>query len=154
MIFLKNVEKDEYIVDYRKIQNLKGWIVKKGSADTMVLDRNIAIGVPFKQSRLVTGRVKYELENSKKEIKENLSGILVVATNKKGEMFKSATNENGEFYLNLQEDFYNIQIPTNVFGEGYFVEKSIFGADLMKENYLELEFKVIQRKRTINIKKQ
>jgi hypothetical protein len=154
MIFLKNVEKDEYIVDYRKIQNLKGWIVKKGSADTMVLDRNIAIGVPFKQSRMVTGRVKYELENSKKEIKENLSGILVVATNKKGEMFKSATNENGEFYLNLQEDFYNIQIPTNVFGEGYFVEKSIFGADLMKENYLELEFKVIQRKRTINIKKQ
>ena len=154
MVFLKNVDKDDYIIDYRKVQNLRGWVIKHGNADTLVLDKNIAIGVPFKQSSMVTGRVKYELENTKKEIKENLSGILIVATNKNGEMFKSSTNENGEFYLNLKEDFYNIQIPTNIFGEGYFVEKSIFGADLMKEKHVEFEFKVVQRKRIINIKKQ
>ena len=154
MIFLKNVEKDEYIVDYRKIQNLKGWIVKEGSVDTLLLDRNISIGVPFKQSRMVAGKVKYELENSTKEVKDNLSGILIIAINKKGEMFRTATNERGEFYLNLNEDTYNIQIPTNIFGEGYIVEKSILSVDLTKESYSEIEFKVIQRRRQMNIKKQ
>ena len=154
MVFLKNVEKDDYTIDYRKIQNLKGWVVKDRSIDTLVLNRNISLGVAFKQSKMVAGRVRYELENSTKEIIENLTGILIVAVNKKGEMFRSTTNERGEFYLNLSEDFYNIQIPTNIFGEGYYIEKSILQADLTKENYSEIEFKVVQRRRQINIKKQ
>lgn len=154
MIYLKNMEKDEYIIDYRKIQNLKGWVVKEGSVDTIVLDRNISLGVPFKQSRMVAGKVKFELENSTKEVKESLSGIMVVAINRKGEMFRSTTNDRGEFYINLSEDTYNIQIPTNIFGDGYRVEKSILPVDLTKEKYSEIEFKVIQKRRAINIKKE
>jgi hypothetical protein len=153
MIYLKNMERDDYVLDYRKIQNLKGWVVKEGSVDTLVLDRNISIGVPFKQSRMVAGKVRFEIENSNREVKESLTGIMVVAVNRKGEMFRSTTNERGEFYINLSEDIYNIQIPTNIFGEGFRVDRSILTVDLTKEKYSEIEFKVIQKKRAINIKK-
>ena len=79
---------------------------------------------------------------------------MVVAVNRKGEMFRSTTNERGEFYINLSEDIYNIQIPTNIFGEGFRVDRSILTVDLTKEKYSEIEFKVIQKKRAINIKKE
>ncbi|WP_255066750.1 hypothetical protein [Lacihabitans sp. LS3-19] len=154
MVFMKNVEKEEYIIDYRKIQNLKGWVPKDKNLDTLFLDRDISIGVPFKQSKMVAGKVKFEIENSNKEAKESLNGILIIATNKKGEIFRSTTNEKGEFYLNLKEDFYNVQIPTNIFGEDNRVEKSIISIDLLKENYSEIEFKIIQKKRKMNIKKE
>jgi hypothetical protein len=153
MVFLKNVDKGEYYVDYRKIQNLKGWVVKSGNVDTLNLEGDISIGVPFKQSRMVAGRVKFTLENSSKEVNESLGGILIVATNKKGDMFRTSTNENGDFYLNLNEDQYNIQIPTNLFGEGYYIERAILPVDLTKNQYSEVEFVVVQRKRSINIKK-
>lgn len=154
MVFLKNVDKGEYYVDYRKIQNLKGWVVKKGNVDTLYLGSDVSIGVPFKHSRMVGGKVRFVLENSTKEVNESLSGILIVATNKNGEMFRTSTNESGEFYMNLNEDLYNIQIPTNIFGDGYYVERSILPVDLTKNQYSEVEFIIVQRKRSINIRKQ
>jgi hypothetical protein len=153
MIFLKNAEEKQYIIDYKVIQNLKGWMVKDGTVDTLNLDRNISLGVPFKQSRMVAGKVKFENQNSN-EIPENANGILIIAINKKGEIFKSSTNSKGEFYFNLNKDFYNIQMPTNIFGEEYHVEKSIYSVDLSNENYSEIEFTVVKQRRKINIRKQ
>lgn len=153
MVFLKNVEKDYYIVDYRKIENLKGWVPKEKSLDTLYLDRDVSIGVPFKQSRMVEGIVKFEDENSIKTINDNHSGILIMAINMKGEIFRSTTNSKGEFFLNLKEDIYNIQIPTNIFGDDKHVERTIITVDLLKKDSASIEFKVVQKKRRINIKK-
>jgi hypothetical protein len=154
MIFLKNAEEKQYIIDYKVIQNLKGWMVKDGTVDTLNLDRNISLGVPFKQSRMVAGRVKFENENTYNNKIEAANGILIIAINKKGEIFKSSTNSKGEFYFNLNKDFYNIQMPTNIFGEEYHVEKSIYSVDLTNENYSEIEFTVVKQRRKINIRKQ
>jgi hypothetical protein len=154
MIFLKNAEEKQYIIDYKVIQNLKGWMVKDGTIDTLNLNRNISIGVPFKQSRMVAGKVTFENENTNNDKIETPNGILIIAINKKGEIFKSSTNSKGEFYFNLNKDFYNIQMPTNIFGEEYHVEKSIYSVDLTNENYSEIEFKVVKQRRKINIRKQ
>ncbi|MCA0364899.1 MAG: hypothetical protein LCH67_12720 [Bacteroidetes bacterium] len=153
MVFLKNVEKGDYVVDFRKIQNLKGWVIKGGSTDTLNMNQNVAIGVPFRQSQMVSGRVVFESENLRNQSKESVGGILIFAINKSGEVVKTATNSNGEFFFNLNKDTYNIQIPTNIFGEGISVSKSIIAVDLTQSEVPEVIFKVTQKKRQINIKK-
>ncbi|MBK9509988.1 MAG: hypothetical protein IPO04_11275 [Cytophagaceae bacterium] len=152
MGFLKNVDKGEYIVDYRKIQNLRGWVIDGGTLDTLNIQRNISLGVPFKQSKSVSGRVVLGTDN-KDQRKESLGGILIFAINKSGELIKTATNNNGEFFFNLNSDKYNIQIPTNIFEEGTTIERPIISVDLTKGEVPEVIFKVTQKKRQINIKK-
>jgi hypothetical protein len=150
----KNTEKGQYIVDYRNIHNLRGWIAKGGIRDTVNLEGNISIGIPFKKSKTISGKVTYKQTFSSEDSGPSLNGILVVAVNRKGEIFKAITNYDGEFFFNLNDDIYNIQVPNNVFGNNLTIEKSIKTVDLRTLNTTELEFKIIQKKREINIKKQ
>ena len=152
MAFLKNVDKGEYIIDYRKIQNLRGWVVNGGSLDTLNIQQNTSLGVPFKQSKSVSGRVVLASDN-KDHRKESLGGILIFAINKSGELVKTTTNTNGEFFFNLNSDKYNIQIPTNIFEEGTTIERPVISVDLTRGEVPEVIFKVTQKKRQINIKK-
>jgi hypothetical protein len=150
----KNSEKGEHIIDYRNVRNLKGWIASKGVRDTLMLSGSINIGVPFKRSKMISGRVVFNKEYATDAQPPSLNGVLVVAVNRKGEIFKAITDFQGEFFFNLNDDIYNIQIPDNIFGENLFIEKSIKTVDLRNSSSSNLEFKILQKKRKINIRKQ
>jgi hypothetical protein len=150
---IKNMAKGDYLIDLKKIYNLKGWIPKKGLKDSVTINGKTMVGIPFKMSKVISGKITYVAEYATDATPPSLSGILVVAVNQKGEVFKTLTNMSGEFFFNLNDDVYNIQIPENVFSNNLFIEKSIKRVDLRTENGSSLEFKVMQKKRKINIKK-
>jgi hypothetical protein len=103
---------------------------------------------------MISGRVVFNKEYATDAQPPSLNGVLVVAVNRKGEIFKAITDFQGEFFFNLNDDIYNIQIPDNIFGENLFIEKSIKTVDLRNSSSSNLEFKILQKKRKINIRKK
>ena len=150
---LKNADKGDYLVDFKNIKNVKGWVVTESAKDTIVLKNNMSVGIPFKESKIISGKLVYQNLYAVDVVPPTLGGVLVVAVNRQGDIFKAITNTEGEFFFNLNADIYNVQIPNNMFEGNLFIEKSVKSVDLRNYNSSNLEFKILQKKRQINIKK-
>lgn len=150
---LKNADKGDYLIDFKNIKNVKGWVVTESAKDTIVLKNNTSVGIPFKESKMISGKLVYQNLYAVDVLPPTLGGVLVVAVNRQGDIFKAITNSEGEFFFNLNADIYNIQIPNNMFEGNLFIEKSVKSVDLRNHNSSNLEFKILQKKRQINIKK-
>ncbi len=152
-VFLKNIDKGNYTINYSKISNQKGWKPKDNLTDTLQINGDKEFEIPFVKSKSISGKVIFmEAKNSLNE-KLNLAGVIITAKNPKGKEFKTITNEDGEFYLNIEDNIYDISVPFNAFGTGYHFDKNTLKVNLFDNSYQEINFTLIEKARKINIRK-
>lgn len=150
---LQNVSKGKYIIDYQSISNQYGWKTQSITRDTVKLQKDKTFYIPFKKSNAISGSINVERAPYSINKKPDLQGIKIIATNLNGDVFQTLTDDLGNFFLNLSDDIYVVQIPTNLYGNIYQFERSKFQLNLFEERNPIIEVKLIEKSRKLNIKK-
>jgi hypothetical protein len=151
--YLKNVLPDDYLVDLSGIHTLRGWAPREGLKQSIVLTNDTYLAIPFNKSKYVNGKVVLEKDVYTLST-TTLDGIRVTAVSSRGDTYYAITNVKGEFFFNLIPDEYIVQIKEDVMGNEYRILESSQKVDLTSAESGEVEFKVVQRKRQINIQKK
>jgi len=149
----KNTEKGAYKADFGYSSKLKGWIPNDGSIQYYELDGNKTIEVPYKVSRVLSGKLVVE-KDSLSNAAFNPHNIKVVATGEKGEVYSTLTDEAGEFYFNLPSGNYVVSLSEAAFGDQFKPVQFSQPADLANNKSKTLYFEIRQKRRQINIKKK
>lgn len=153
VVIYKNTEKGAYKADFGFSSKLKGWIPNDGTVQYYQLDRNQIIEVPYKVSRVLTGRLIVE-KDTLSNATFTPNNIKVTATGEKGEVFSTLTDENGEFYFNLPAGNYIVSLSETAFGDQFRPVQFSQSADLVNNKVKQLYFDIKQKRRQINIKKK
>ncbi|RYE51548.1 MAG: carboxypeptidase regulatory-like domain-containing protein [Sphingobacteriales bacterium] len=152
-IVFKHTEKGAYKADFGQSSSLRGWIPNDGNIQHYELNGNTTILVPYKVSRVLSGKLRVEKDKLSENL-FNVSNIKVTVTADKGEVNSTLTDENGEFYFNLPAGNYIISLSESAFGDQFRPLEFSKAADLVNNNSLTLYFDIHQKKRQINIKKK
>lgn len=152
VIQFRNIGDKSFEVDFSKIRNLKGWMPKAGYKQTiMVMAKEKKILIPFRESRGIRGSIKL-IADEKSNRRMSLSNIRITATDQKGLVYHTLTDNNNEFYFDLPAGIYLVMLNHGVFDEEFRPAEISKQVDLINNNILEVQFEVRQRKRQINIK--
>ncbi|MGE5520541.1 MAG: hypothetical protein ACM3VS_11485 [Candidatus Dadabacteria bacterium] len=131
--------------------NFNGWIPKAGFIQKIIpVKHQQKTYIPFKQSRYVKGKLILIVDDKSTETFE-LANIGITATDDKGNIFKTLTDNNGEFILNLPSSTYIIAINSSVFDDTFRPTEVSKQADLINNESLNVTFEIRQKKRQINI---
>jgi hypothetical protein len=153
VVLYKNTEKGLYKADFGFSSKLKGWIPSNGTLQNFDLHGNRNIEIPYKVSRIVTGKLLVE-KDSFSNIKFNPANIKVTAAGEKEETYSTLTDENGEFYFNLPSGNYVITLSELAFSDQFKPVQFSQAADLHNNDSKTLYFEIKQKRRQINIKKK
>jgi hypothetical protein len=149
-IKFSNVGADLVKLDFRNT-NFNGWIPKAGFLQKILpVKKAEKVYIPFKQSRYVKGKLFIVTDDNSSETFE-LANIAITATDDKGNLFKTLTDNNGEFILNLPSSTYIISINGSVFDDKFTPTEISKTADLVNNESIGLSFEIRQKKRQINI---
>jgi hypothetical protein len=153
LIIYKNTEKGIYKADFGFSSKLKGWIPSNGTLQNFDLYTNRTIEVPYKVSRIITGKLLVE-KDSFSTIKFNPANIKVTAAGEREESYSTLTDENGEFYFNLPSGNYVVTLSELAFSDQFKPVQFSQAADLLNNESKTLYFDIKQKRRQINIKKK
>lgn len=130
-----------------------GWIPTHGIMQSLVpVKGEKRIAIPFKKSRVVTGRLLLEALPSNVGVFDP-AGVRITATGSDGISFSTLTNGDGEFRFNLPADKYIISYTPAVLPDRYLAISSSEEVDLVVNESVTLTFKIVQQKRQINIRR-
>lgn len=152
-IYLKNVEKGSYKINYQSIDNQKGWTTNSVIEDTIRLNKDLSVSIPFKRAYVLEGKIIYKPADYSTSKSPVLNAIKVTATDSKGLKYYTLTDLEGNFYFNLSRDNYSISIPANLFGSQFRFTQLTAVADLKTKDSDKVSFVLEERKRKINIKR-
>jgi len=152
-VFLKNVQPGDYLVDLSNTQTLRGWSPREGLKQSVEVLNDAYLAIPFNKSRYVSGRLSVE-KDAYSMNSTTLDGVRVTALSSKGETHHAITNLEGAFFFNLAPDEYIIQVKEDVMGSEYRITESSQKVNLNEKETFEVEFRAVQRKRQINIRKK
>ncbi len=152
-LILKNVDKGQYIVNYGHIENQQGWMPAKGLKDTLRVQQDKDFLVPFIKTSSVSGILEFEAAKNSLLAPPDLSGVIVEAKDSKGNTYRTITSKNGNFYINLPNEQYTINLQAGVFGDQYFLAKNNLSVVIRDNQQVELAFLLKEKSRKINIKK-
>lgn len=153
LIVYKNTEKGVYKADFGFSSKLKGWIPNDGTTQEIELKGNRTIEVPYKTSRVLSGKLIVE-KDSLSNVSFNPNNIKVMATGEKGEKYSTLTDDNGEFYFNLPAGIYIVSLSETAFPDQFKPVQFSQSADMANNQNKILYFEIRQKKRQINIKKK
>lgn len=153
LVIYKNTEKGAYKADFGYSSKLKGWIPNEGSIQYYEVNGNTSINVPYKVSRVLSGKLMVE-KDALSNLSFNPGNIKVTATGDKGEVYSTLTDENGDFYFNLPAGSYIVTLSEVAFGDQFKPVQFSQPADLLNNMTKSLYFEIKQKKRQINIKKK
>lgn len=147
----KNISSGNYTLDLGQVNSIQGWIAKNGFRQNLSLSKSQTWYIPFQVSKFLSGKLNV-VKDPFSKLEFNPANIRITAISSKGETFTTLTNAEGDFFLNLSEDTYNIRINTNVFTESFRVLKEAFDVDLLHKQKDHIIFEIRERKRQINIR--
>ncbi|SOE20476.1 hypothetical protein SAMN06298216_0966 [Spirosomataceae bacterium TFI 002] len=150
---LQNVKKGNYVIDYQSVDNQYGWKTKSITRDTVKLQKDKTVYISFKKTNTISGKINVERAPYSINKAPDLLGIKVIAINLNGETFQTLTDENGNFFFNLSDDIYVVQIPTNLYGNIYKFDQSKFQVNLFEQRDPTIELNLVEKSRKLNIKK-
>lgn len=148
----KNLSPGTYPIDLGQISNIKGWIAKNGFKPSVTVTKSQDLYIPFQQSRVLSGKLNLLKDPLSKKIFDP-SNIRITAINSNGESFTTLSNQEGNFFLNLAEGNYIVQINSNVFSEDFRILQPSFEVDLKNKEEAFVTFEIRERKREINIRR-
>ncbi|TCJ12598.1 hypothetical protein EPD60_15125 [Flaviaesturariibacter flavus] len=150
---LRDIGAADLDIDFSKIKGIRGWLPRDGLRQKLNPARaGKQMLVPFRIGRLLRGRLVLIADNMSNQHME-LSSIRVTATDAAGKSFSTLTDMNSEFSLELPGGSYQVTLNENVFDDEYVPVTTSRIADLNGDEPVEIVFEVMQRKRSINIRR-
>lgn len=152
-ILLKNMNKGDYNINFTSSNKLMGWSANLLKKDTIRLRKDVFLEIPYKKSKIVTGKIEVQKSEYSILTTPDVDGIRVIAINSIGEQFRSVTNKEGEFFFNLNDDEYMIIVPNNLYSDDFKFTNNTAKVNLNLDTKNHVVFTLQEKKRKINIKK-
>ena len=152
-ILYKNTEKGIYKADFGYSSSLKGWIPSDGPLQSFELASNKTIEVPYKVSRILSGKLLVEADELS-NTPFNPAKIKVSASDENGEVYSTLTDDKGEFHFNLPSGNYVVSLSEIAFGDQFRPVQFSQTADLRSNQLKNIYFEIKQKRRQINIKRK
>lgn len=154
-VIFKNIEKKSYKADFGYTGKVKGWIPQAGTIQSIVLNGNRTIYVPYKKSKVLSGKLNVQMDkNSNLDFKPGNIKITAVGNDSLHRSYSTLTNEEGEFSFNLPAGIYTVTLSEVAFDDNFKPTEFAQQADLVLNDEKTLFFEIKQKKRAINIRKK
>ena len=149
VISYQNVDKGNYVLDFHSIRGLKGLIPSNGFTQSVMINGNTQMLIPFKKSRTITGHLAVEIDTiSHTEV--TIQNYRVTATDSSGEKFSDLTDAHGDFTLSLPAGKYAVALNPAAFADEAVKPTQIsYNVDLVNNEEGIVTFKLVQKKRGV-----
>jgi hypothetical protein len=151
-IVFRNMGEGNTELDFSRVSGVRGWIPRDGQRqviDNSKVGRKLMIA--FKESRSIKGKLVL-VADERSEKRMVLSNIRITATNEKGLIYHTLTDNSEEFFFDLPAGVYKVSINQEAFDVDFIPTESYKMIDLNVSASEEISFEIRQRKRKVNIK--
>lgn len=149
-ILLTDIPEGSYIANFDPLFNLGNLYNAKGEDQVMEIVSNMDYYIPYVESYQVNGQVSLIRDDFSDKGLVNVNGVRVEATNEKGETFAALTDQKGFYTLNVpQAGYFTVQV-SNVFGEGFEIDKDKFLIQFDGFRNYTVDFNFYEGKKEIN----
>lgn len=154
-IIFKNIEKKSYKADFGYTSKIKGWIPQGGTIQSIVINGNRTIYIPYKKSKILSGKLDVQLDkNSNLDFKPGNIKVTAIGNDSLHQSYSTLTNEDGEFSFNLPAGIYTVTLSEVAFDDNFKPTEYAQQADLVLNDEKTLYFVIKQKRRAINIRKK
>lgn len=148
-----NAKKGNYILDLSNAE-IEGLVPSMGLEQTIKLQENKLVEIPFKKGKVVKGNIKITLD-SFSNAKLTPDYIKVTATDSAGEKHPTLSDAKGDFFFNLPAGKYTISLNPDAFESSDFKpERTSYEVDLTDKETAYVQFHIKQKKRKIRYLEQ
>lgn len=149
-IILKDIPEGSYLADFEPLFNLGNLYNAKGDNQSVEITQNMDLFIPYVESYQVNGKISLIRDEFSDKGLVNVNGVRVEAVNEKGETFAALTDLKGYYTLNVpQAGYFTVQV-TNVFGEGFEIDKDKFLIQFDGFKHYTVDFTFYEGKKEIN----
>ncbi|SJZ42627.1 hypothetical protein SAMN04488128_101158 [Chitinophaga eiseniae] len=115
-ISYRNVTPGNYKLDFGSANNVRGVVPASGLFQTVPVNKDRTVFIPFKRSRVITGRI---VISSDSLAKSNFprSNIKVIATDSTGMLYSTLTDDMGSYFLNVPAGKYAVSLNPEAFND-------------------------------------
>lgn len=149
-IVLKDIPEGSYLADFEPLFNLGNLYNAKGDNQNVEITQNMDLYIPYVESYQVNGMVSLIRDEFSDKGLVNVNGVRVEAVNEKGETFAALTDLKGFYTLNVPQAGYFTVKVTNVFGEGFEIDKDKFLIQFDGFKHYTVDFTFYEGKKEIN----
>jgi hypothetical protein len=145
----RNMEKGTYTVDFHNMTNEDGLIPAQGFIQSVTLNGNTAVNIPFGQGRRIKGVIMLTLDSISQN-KFSVSQLRVTAVDSMGNKFSTFTDDEGRFQLSLPASNYVVSLNPDAYDENFKPVQMAFPVDLLYNNEAKVTFHIKQKNRKVN----
>lgn len=151
LIQYNRISSGGYILDINPVVNLGDIFPVNGYSQTIDIQNNTTIYVPFVETYKVKGEVKVIYDKFSKDQNFNVGGVRVTAKSEKGDLFYALTDKTGGFVISIPSSGYYTVSINNIFGEEYILQNNDVLVDFNGYKEFEVNFILKQKPRTLNM---
>ena len=149
-IKLTDIPEGSYLANFEPLFNLGNLYNAKGDDQSIEITSDMDYYIPYVESYQVNGQVSLIRDEFSDKGLVNVNGVRVEATNEKGEKFAALTDQKGFYTLNVpQAGYFTVQV-SNVFGEGFEIDKDKFLIQFDGFKHYTVDFTFYEGKKEIN----
>ncbi|MCT4580952.1 MAG: hypothetical protein N4A35_06000 [Flavobacteriales bacterium] len=149
-ILLKDIPEGSYLGDFEPLFNLGNLYNAKGDNQSIEITQDMDLYIPYVESFQVNGKVSLIRDEFSDKGLINVNGVRVEAVNEKGETFAALTDLKGYYTLNVPQAGYFTVKVTNVFGEGFEIDKDKFLIQFDGFKHYTVDFTFYEGKKEVN----
>lgn len=148
-IYIQNLPKDNYLMQFTPLVNLKSLYFLHGETQNYSNEKNRVLYIPLAESYKIKGKIILVRDENSSEGKIELGGIRVTAVGQKGETFSALTDNFGAYVLNVPNaSTFKVKV-NNVFGEHFRIAADEMDVQFTQNKTVSLDFTFIESKRGI-----
>ncbi|MBN9482085.1 MAG: hypothetical protein BGO70_16060 [Bacteroidetes bacterium 43-93] len=143
-----NITKGNYAIEFNTIQS-KGLVPVNGILQSVSLEKNTTITIPYKKGTIVSGKIKI-IKDAYSKTKFTADGIKVIAVDTSGKTYSTVADIEGDYSFSLPAGIYTISLNPQAFeGSDFIPDKLSYKVDLFKNNEDKTGFTITQKPRKV-----
>jgi hypothetical protein len=146
----KNLPSGNYTINLINTRKAK-LIATNGPIQTIALNQDTKVYIPFKEGRTLTGKVNIELD-SLSLAKFSAEFLKIVISDSSGHIYSALSDADGQFSIALPDGAYKVSLNPALIGmEGFKPEEMSYNVDLTTKESGFVQFTIKQKKRKIKV---
>ncbi|WP_223151507.1 hypothetical protein [Chitinophaga varians] len=147
-ISYRNVTPGKYQLDFGGANNVKGVIPASGVTQTVPVNKDLTILIPFKRSRVITGKI---MISSDSLARSNFprSNIKVIATDSTGMLYSTLTDDMGSYFLNVPAGKYAVSLNPEAFSDKIRPRVMSYSVDVATRLEATADFEIVDKSRVV-----
>jgi hypothetical protein len=113
----KNVEQKYYVIDLSTVKAPRGYIPAGGFLHYAEVKKNTKLEIPYQRGKVISGNVKVVLDSLASEKRFAPDKIKVMAVDSLGNPYKSMTDKNGDYFINVPAGKYKVTLNPDAFSK-------------------------------------